>query len=104
MYSDKGPGPEEYRKYYEGMNPAVAEYLYKQVIVQEQEATTFQAHAQTFAAMKPKEAASTLEKMADVNAVAKILNALSVEDWAKILNVMDKDTAAKVVKIMDPQS
>ena len=54
--------------------------------------------------MKPKEAASTLEKMADVNAVAKILNALSVEDRAKILNVMDKDTAAKVVKIMDPQS
>ncbi|MCI9278206.1 MAG: hypothetical protein HFH90_11095 [Lachnospiraceae bacterium] len=104
VYSDKGPGPEEYRKYYEGMNPAVAEYLYKQVIVQEQEDTKFQEHAQTFAAMKPKEAASTLEKMADVNAVAKILNALSVEDRAKILNVMDKDTAAKVVKIMDPQS
>lgn len=104
VYSDKGPGPEEYRKYYEGINPAVAEYLYKQVIVQEQEDARFQEFVQTFAEMKPKEAAATFEKMSDLNEVARILSAIGVEERAKILDVMDKELVAKLAKIMDPQS
>lgn len=104
VYSEKGPGAEEYRKYYEEINPAVAEYLYRQVIVQEQEDTRFRDFALTFAEMKPKEAAAALEKMNDLDRAARIMNALAVEDRAKILNVMDKDVAAKLLKIMDPQS
>lgn len=104
VYSEKGPGAEEYRKFYEGMNPAVAESIYKQVIVQEQENTKFQAFAQTFAEMKPKEAAATFEKMTDnLDRVVRILNALSVEDRAKIMDVMDKDLVARLTKMMDPQ-
>ena len=37
VYSDKGPGAEEYKKYYESMDPATAEYIYKQVVTQLQE-------------------------------------------------------------------
>lgn len=104
VYSEKGPGAEEYRKFYEEMNPAVAEYLYRQVIVQEQEDTKFQAFAQTYAEMKPKEAAAAFEKMTDnLDRVARILNALSVEDRAKILDVMDKELVARLTKMMDPQ-
>lgn len=104
VYSDKGPGAEEYRKFYEGMDPTVAEYLYKQVIVQTQEEAAFQTFAQTYAEMKPKEAAAVFEKMTDnLDGVARILNALSVEDRAKIMDAMDKDLAAKLTKIMDPQ-
>ena len=104
VYSEKGPGAEEYRKFYEGMNPAVAEYLYKQVIVQEQEDKKFQAFAQTFAEMKPKEAAAAFEKMTDnLDRVARILNALGVEERAKILDAMDKELVARLAKMMDPQ-
>ena len=37
VYSDKGPGAEEYKKYYESMDPATAEYIYKQVVTQLEE-------------------------------------------------------------------
>lgn len=105
VYSDKGPGAEEYRKYYEEINPSVAEYLYKQVIAQAQENTEFQAYAQTFAEMKPKEAAAAFEEMTDsLDRVARILNAIDVEARAKILDAMDKEVVAKLAKIMDPQS
>lgn len=104
VYSDKGPGAEEYRKYYEEMNPSVAESLYKQVIAQAQENAEFLAFAQTYAEMKPKEAAATFEKMTDnLDRVARILNALSAEDRAKIMDAMDKDVVARLTKMMDPQ-
>ena len=31
VYAENGPGPEEYRKWYEEMNPETAEYLYVQI-------------------------------------------------------------------------
>ena len=37
VYSEKGPGIEEYKKYYEEMDPATAEYLYKQVVKETEE-------------------------------------------------------------------
>lgn len=104
VYSDKGPGAEAFLKFYESMNPAVAEALAKQVMIQRQENEEYQSFAQTYAQMKPKEAAATFEKMSDLESVARILNAMSVEERAKILNVMDKELAAKLTKIMDPQS
>ncbi len=104
VYSDKGPGAEEYRKYYEEMNPSVAESLYKQVLAQAQESAEFLAFAQTYAEMKPKEAASTFENMTDnLDRVARILNALDTEDRAKIMDAMDKEVVARLTKMMDPQ-
>lgn len=103
VYSDKGPGAEEYRKWYEEMNPTTAEFLYKQVIMQLQESQEIQDYAQAYSEMKPKQAAAIFEKMTDnLELAAKILNTMSADDRGAILGVMDADVAARLTKIMDP--
>lgn len=107
VYSDKGPGIDEYRKWYEEMNPDTADFLYKQVIIQMEEDAEFKSFAQSYASesMKPKQAAAIFESMTDdLPRVAKILNALSPEDRGSILGVMDSEIAAKLTKIMDPDT
>lgn len=105
IYAENGPGPEEYRKWYEEFDPSTAEYLYKQVIIQEQASKEIQDYAQAYSSMKPKEAAGIFNDMTDnLNLVAKILNAMSAEERGKILGAMDTEVAAKLTKIMDPDS
>ncbi len=104
VYSEKGPGAEEYRKWYETMNPATAESLYKQVVVQQEESGEFQEYAGSFSQMKPKAAALLLEQMTDLNTVARILNALTAEERGAIMNQMTPEFGAKVAAIMDPDS
>lgn len=103
--SDKGPGIEAYKKWYEEMDPATAEYLYKQVITQLEESKEIQDYAATYAAMKPKQAAAMFETMTDdLNLVARILGAMSTEARADILNAMDATIAGRLTKIMNPGS
>lgn len=105
VYADKGPGAAEYQKYYESMDPTTAEYLYKQVVQQEEASQEIKDYAQAYAEMKPKEAAGIFEQMTDdLELAAKILNQMSTEDRGKILGVMDPATAARLTKIMDPES
>lgn len=105
MYSEKGPGPEEYKKFYEAANPASWEYVYRQVVTQLEADQEVQDYAKAYAEMKPKEAAGVFEEMTDnLDLVVKILNAMSVEDRAKILGAMDAGVAAKLTKMMDPDS
>ncbi|MBO5055941.1 MAG: hypothetical protein J6C64_06270 [Lachnospiraceae bacterium] len=105
VYAEKGPGIEEYRKYYEEMDPATAEYLYKQVLQQTEESAEIQEFVKAFSAMKPKQAAAILEEMTDnMELAARILNGLDAEDRGKIMGVMDPETAARLTKIMDPES
>ncbi len=105
VYADNGPGPDEYRKYYESMDPATAEYLYKQVVEQEEADKEIQDYAQAYSEMKPKEAAQIFEQMTeDLDLAAKILYQMSAEDRGNILGVMDPEIAARLTKIMDPDS
>lgn len=105
VYAEKGPGAEEYRKWYEEMNPATAESLYRQVVIQLEESAEFQTYAQTFSEMKPKEAAEVLEQMTDnMDLAARIMRALNPEDRAKIMDQMDAAFAARLAKIMDPET
>ena len=105
VYADKGPGAAEYQKYYESMDPTTAEYLYKQVVQQEEASQEIKNYAQAYAEMKPKEAAGIFEQMTDdLELAAKILNQMSTEDRGKILGVMDPAIAARLTKIMDPES
>lgn len=105
VYADKGPGAEEYRKWYEEMNPSTAEFLYKQVIMQLQESQEIQDFAQAYSAMKPKQAAAIFEEMTDnLDLAAKILNTMNAEDRGAILGVMDAEVAAKLTKIMNPDA
>ena len=105
VYSEKGPGIEEYKKYYEEMDPATAEYLYKQVIQQIEETDEVKDYARAYSAMKPKEAAAIFEAMTDnLDLAARILYVMEAEDRGKILGVMDSEIAARLTKIMDPES
>ncbi len=105
VYADKGPGAEAYQKYYETMDPATAEYLYKQVVEQVEADKEIQDYAQAYSEMKPKEAAAIFESMTDdLDLAAKILYQMSAEARGKILGVMDSETAARLTRIMDPDS
>ncbi len=104
IYAENGPGPEEYLQYYETMDPATAEYLYKQVVAQQQASKEVQDYAATYAQMKPKAAAAAFEKMTDdLQLVADILNAMNAESRANILSAMDSEVVAKLTKIMNPE-
>lgn len=105
IYAEKGPGAEEYQKYYESMDPTTAEYLYKQVVQQIEEDKEAQEFAQTFVEMKPKEAAAIFEEMTDdLDLVARILSQMDTQDRAKVMGVMDAELASRLTRIMDPDS
>lgn len=103
VYAEKGPGAEEYLKYYESMDPATAEFLYKQVVSDLEESKEIQDYALAYSEMKPKQAASIFEEMTNnLNLAARILGEMSAEDRGEILGVMDPEIAAKLTKIMEP--
>lgn len=105
VYAEKGPGAEAYKKYYESIDPATAEYLYKQVVEQTETNKELQDYAQAYSEMKPKAAAAIFESMTDdLDLAAKILGQMSAEDRGKILGVMDSEIASRLTKIMDPDS
>lgn len=103
VYAENGPGPEEYQKYYEQIDPATAEYLYRQVVEQLQADAQLTAYAQAYADMEPASAAKIFEQMTnDLDLVAKILNQMDAASRGNILAAMDPEIAARVTKIMDP--
>lgn len=105
VYAEKGPGAEEYVKYYQTMDPTTAEYLYKQVIQQQEADQEIKDYAQTYSEMKPKAAAAIFEAMTDdLDLAARILDQMSAEDRGNILGAMDAETAARLTRIMDPES
>lgn len=105
VYAEKGPGIEAYRAYYEEMDPATAEYLYKQVVQQIEESDEIKEYAKAYAEMKPKEAAAIFEAMTDnLELASRILGIMEAGERGKILGVMDPEIAAKITKIMDPES
>ena len=107
IYAENGPGAEEYRKYFEEIDPATAEYLYKQVVADLQTDSMVEAYAMAYSSMKPKQAAGIFEAMSDtegLNLAAKILGAMNAESRGAILGVMDAEIAAKITKIMEPNT
>lgn len=104
VYAEKGPGSEEYAKFYETMDPATAEVLYKQVVAQQEEDEMVKNYAQAYSEMKAKDAAEIFENMKDnLDLVAKILWQMEPDVRGSILGVMDAELAAKLTKIMDPE-
>lgn len=105
IYAENGPGPEEYIKYYESMDPTTAEEIYREVIQKKQETEEIQDYAQAYSEMKPKEAAAIFEAMTDnLDLAARILGVMEPDDRGKILGVMNAEVAARITKIMDPES
>lgn len=105
IYAEKGPGVEEYQKYYESIDPATAEFLYKQVVAQLEESEEIKDYAQAYSEMKPKQAAGIFEKMTNnLKLAARILKEMDPEARGDILGVMDAEIAAKLTKIMEPDT
>lgn len=103
VYAENGPGPEEYQKYYETIDPTTAEYLYRQVVEQMQENAEMEDYAQTYSSMEPASAAAIFEEMTgDLDLVAKILMRMSADDRGNIMASMTAETAARLTRIMDP--
>ena len=105
VYAENGPGADEYQRYYEEMDPATAEQLYKQVIQSEAADKKMKDYATTFSKMQASEAAKILGSMTDnLELAAQILESLGVEDRGAIMGAMDPAVAARITKIMDPNS
>lgn len=103
VFSDEAPDINEYRQYYESINPENAEVLYKQVVEQEQEDAEIADYVKAYSQMKPKQAAAIFDTMTnDLELVAKILSAMKADARGDILGNMNTDTAAKVTKLMEP--
>ena len=103
VFNDKAPDISEYQKYYESIDPANAEELYKEVVQQEQTSQELTDYVSTYSQMKPKEAAAIFDTMTDnLELVAKILNQMDRQSAANILGKMDSQTAAKVLELMEP--
>ena len=103
FYSEKGPGPEEFARYYESIDPATAEYIYRQVVQEEEVSKEIEEYAKAYSSMKPKQAAAIFNNMTDnLQLAAKILENMNAEDRGNILGAMNPDVAAKITKIMEP--
>lgn len=103
VFSDKAPDINEYKKYYESIDPQNAENLYKQVVEQQEKDDDMSDYVKAYSQMKPKQAAAIFDTMTDnLELVAKILSAMKADARGDILGNMNTDTAAKVTKLMEP--
>lgn len=103
VFSDQAPDINEYKKYYESIDPQNAENLYKQVVEQQEKDDDMSDYVKAYSQMKPKQAAAIFDTMTDnLELVAKILSAMKADAGGDILGNMNTDTAAKVTKLMEP--
>lgn len=105
VYAENGPGAAEYQKYYESMDPATAETLYKMVIQTEVTNQKRKEYARTFSNMDAADAAKILEAMTDdLELAAQILETLDVSSRGAIMGEMTPNIAARIAKLMNPDS
>ena len=103
VYADNGHGAEEYRIYYEEMDPTTAEALYKQVIQEEAVNNKMKDYVATYSNMDAKKAAGILGAMTDnLDLAAEILSNLPAATRGAIMGEMDAAVAARITRIMNP--
>ena len=77
MFSDSAPDIEEYKQYYESIDPADAEIIYRQVVEQTAANDEMDDYVKAYSSMKPKEAAAIFDTMTDnLQLVADILDSM----------------------------
>lgn len=108
IYAENGPGPEEYIKYYEGIDPELAAQLYQEAIRSRLDTEEVQKYAQTYSSMKAKKAAGIFEDLVnnknDADLAARILQQMSADDRGKILAVMDAEVAGVLTELLEPDT
>lgn len=104
VFSAEGLGYEQYKYFYEEIDPENAEVLYKQVVEQVIYDEEVKDYARTYSSMQPKEAAAIFDTMTgNLRLVADILLNMDVKSRADILGKMDPENAAKLTSIMEPK-
>ena len=85
MFSDSAPDIEEYKQYYESIDPADAEIIYRQVVEQTAANDEMDDYVKAYSSMKPKEAAAIFDTMTDnLQLVADILDSMDAQSRANI--------------------
>ena len=101
VYNSKAPEIEEYKKFYEEINPETAAEIYRQVIEQLAYDDSIKQKAALLKTMKPGNAASALEEMtADLEYTCKLLLCLKTDEAAAIMDKMDTLFVARVLQTM----
>ncbi len=103
VYTDNAPELEEYKKWYEEIDPENAAKIYEDVVEQLNYSKKVKEWAETYAKMEPENAAAILEEMTgDTDLVADILLCMTSKQRADVMAAMDPVYAAKLTKIMYP--
>ena len=103
VFNENAPDISEYKAYYESIDPANAEVLYKQVVQQQEADAEIEEYARTYSEMKPKQAAAIMEAMQDnLKLVVKILENMKTDARSDILAAMNAEVAARITKMMEP--
>ena len=101
VYNSQAPSIEEYRKFYEEINPETAAEIYRQVIEQLQYDDAIKEKANLLKNMKPGQAAKALEEMtADLEYTCKILLCMKPAEATEIMNKMDELFVARLLQTM----
>lgn len=101
VYSDKAPDTEEYKKYYEGIEPDNAEQIYREVCKAYEYSQEIKNQADMYGKMEPANAAAVLSEMTnDLDLVAKILGSMQTSKRAEIMNNMAPTVAAQITTKM----
>lgn len=105
VLSDDAPDINEYRAFYESIDPENAAVLYKQVIEQITYDEDVQDYVKTYSQMAPKDAAGIFNEMTgNLGLVADILENMGTKNRSDILAEMDVEIAARLTEIMEPES
>jgi flagellar motility protein MotE (MotC chaperone) len=103
VFGDNSPDINEYKTYYESIDPENAEVLYKQVVEQAAYNDEMEEYVQTYSSMKAKSAAAIFDTMTDdFGLVADILSNMDAQSRGDILAAMSSDNAAKITEILEP--
>ncbi len=102
VYGENAPDADTYSKWYESIDSANAEAIYRQVISQQSVDNDLKDLAKTYENMKPAEAAEVLQKIGNLDTVAEILGAMKTDARAKVMDQMDASFAANVTKKLMP--
>ncbi len=108
VFNSKAPDIDEYRKYYEEIDPTNAEILYKEVVKQQEVDAEIKDYAKAYSQMKAKDAAVIFNSVPlrnDLDLAAKILGTMNADARGQILaeiGKLDADLAGNITEIMDP--
>jgi len=101
VFNSQAPDIEEYKKYYEEINPETAEEIYRQVTEQLVYDDMIKQKADLLKNMKPAQAAKALEEMtADLEYSCKILLCMKATEATQILDKMDSLFVARLLQTM----